>query len=561
MSNNFKNKILLSCLMIIALNAKSQFVTIEMPRQGTGINGLGPSVANVGPVSMIKDLDNSGVTPFAALTGADITNVTFKLVNQQYTGLTYTGLSTGLAFGAGPTTAVAALPQLPGQQTVEPVNLYQSLGAFAVAPGGPTDNYFTSHPTLFPGVGIITGATPISLARQNGAATVFTAAQVQYDQGITNNPAPVPSTFNSSTRYYYGNLVIEFNRFIKNPVIHLAGLGGSYFYLPIGVNPASDPNNWRRSRFTTELEGNYNMTALSGNSFFTVNNVAGVGSVTSSAVKPDGASVSTIPSASDPFDHLGAASGSIRINGTVRTIVLKVYMRGSDITDAVREFAWSAPGSASNNDPASLRNPLTGDIWLVAVSTEPTQLIPLGATGVQLTAALNNNDVQLKWKTETESNTSHFEIERSIDGRNFTSIANKNAAGTSTTTVNYDLVDPNMNAAAYYYRLKLVDIDGRYIYSNIATVRKFSGGVKAVRMFPNPAVSQVNLEFSNAKGNYVVSLYNQAGQEVSSQRTTINSTTQYITINRNSLAAGSYLVKVKNSDNNEVLFTEKVIMQ
>ena len=80
-------------------------------------------------------------------------------------------------------------------------------------------------------------------------------------------------------------------------------------------------------------------------------------------------------------------------------------------------------------------------------------------------------------------------------------------------------------------------------------------------MFPNPVVNQVNLEFSNAKGNYVVSVYNQAGQEVITQKTTITNTVQYVTINRNSLSGGSYIIRVRNTENSEVLFAEKMILQ
>lgn len=555
MSTNFKNKLLLFLLGMVTLNASSQFVTIELPRTGTGISGQGPSTANVGPISLVKDPENNGTANFETLMGTEITNVTFKLSNQQYTGLTYTGLSTGLVFAAGPTNAVALAPFLPGQQTVEPRDFYETFGSFLVAPGGPTANFYSSHPVVSPGVGIVTASSGGSPNKQNGAVTLFTAAQVQYDQGIGNNPAPVPTVFNSTTKYYYGDFTIQFNRYIANPVIHIAGLGGAYFYLPIGASPASDPNNWRRTHFTSQLEGPYNMTLLSGNSFFNVSS----GIIGNSAAKPDGASVSTTTSASDPFNHLGAASGSVRINGVHKTLVFKIYLKGSDITDPVREFAWSAPGSASNNDPATLRNPLTGDIWSVSVSTEPAQLIPLPATGLNLTAALNGNDVQLKWKTISEANSDKFEIERSTDGVNYSQIGVKQAAGYSTTESNYSHVDPNMTDNARYYRVKLVDFDGKASYSNVAIVRK-SGGIKGMKIFPNPVVNQLNLEFTNMKGSHTVSLYNINGQEVVRQVINVNSTVQYFTLVKNSLPAGSYIIKVKSDDNQET-YSEKVIFQ
>jgi hypothetical protein len=258
------------------------------------------------------------------------------------------------------------------------------------------------------------------------------------------------------------------------------------------------------------------------------------------------------------FDEIGAASGSIRINANVNTIRLRVYLRGSNAS----QFNWSAIGQpgAGQQVFGGTRNPFPGDIWSVSVSSQLSELITLPSTGVNLTAALNGNDVLLKWKTETEVNSDHFDIERSIDGRNFNVIGMKAAAGNSTTTINYDQVDPGMNASAYYYRLKLVDADGRFTYSNIAVVRK-AGNIKTVKMFPNPASSQVNLEFSNAKGNYVISVFNQAGQEVISQKNTITYGVQYVTINRNTLASGNYFVRVRSTESSEVLFAEKVVLQ
>jgi Secretion system C-terminal sorting domain len=559
MSTNFKNQLCLSFLLVASsLVAKSQLVTIEVPRTGVGAvsTTLGPSLADVGPVTMVKDLNNLGTSNFTPLAGAEVTTVTFKLANQQYTGLTYSNLGTGLSFGSTPTTAVIDPPQPAGVQMVGLRNVFASLGDYPSVPGGPTNSFYTSHPTV-PTTGTInTGAEalPGGLARQNGAAFLFTAAQVQYDGGIQNNPAPVPTAYSSTNKYYYGDLVVEFNRFVRNPVVHLAGLGGSYFYLPIGVADPGVPGNWKRTYFTTELQSNYSLQFLSGNGNL---QVAG-GNINNGAAKPDGASVAQTPDAGDPFTHLGAASGSVRVNGTYRTLVFRIYLRGADITDAATEFAWSAPGSASNNVPSTLRNPLTGDVWAISVSTEPTQLIPLPATGINLSASLTGSDVALSWKTLSELNSKHFDIERSTDGINFTKIGEKAATGYSVTDVNYSYADAGMNVSVYYYRLKLVDLDGKVSYSNIAAVRK--GSIKTIKVFPNPAVENLSVEFSNAKGSYTITVLNQAGQEVQNIKADISNTVQYVKINRNNVAAGMYYVRVKENNTGEVM-SEKVLIK
>jgi archaellum component FlaF (FlaF/FlaG flagellin family) len=238
--------------------------------------------------------------------------------------------------------------------------------------------------------------------------------------------------------------------------------------------------------------------------------------------------------------------------------VFRVYLRGADVTDAVREFAWSAPGTASNNDPGTLRNPLTGDIWQVSVSTEPPSLIPMPATGVNLSATLVGNDVNLIWKTLSEFNTNHFEVERSTDGVSFVRIGEKAAAGNSVSEKSYTYGDANITAAMYYYRLKMVDMDGKVAYSNVARVNK--SHIKTIKTFPNPVTDVINIEFASSKGSYTVTLVNQGGQEVKAVKADITNTTQYVRMDRGELPTGMYYVRVKDNASGQV-FAEKIIIK
>jgi hypothetical protein len=530
------------CLLISKISTGQ--TTLEMTtRNFVGSPALGPTANAIGPISF--ELDQSNNNSFSNPAPAQVLSITMSLANQFYTGLTYSNVSTGLTFGASPTTAVDA--NTPAVQQADPNDTYNLLGSFSAAVGGPANNMFTSNPfspvTVQSGTGIIAdGVFGPPANGANGAVGVFTAAQVLF------NTQGGPAVHNSATRYYYGDLVLTFNRFVANPVIHIAGLGGSYRYFPVTGTNQNDPAQWLSTYFTTELEvqPGLTITRMSGNQFF---NVSGT-NITNTSIAPNGASVPTVGGL---FQDLGAASGSFRINGApLRTVVLRVFLRGSDAS----QFPWS---TIQANVAGGNRNPFTGDVWWVSVSAGVEQLSPLPATGLLLNAVLSGNDVLLKWKTLSESNTDHFEIERSADGINFTQLAGKTAAGNSSIELSYDFTDPNMTGNIYYYRIKLVDFDGKVSYSNIAVVRK-AGSIKRITTFPNPAASQINLEFSNAKGNYTVSMYDQAGQEVHTQRVSIGYTVQYITINRKSLAAGSYFLRVIK-DNNSETFVEKVILQ
>lgn len=545
MSTKLKSVLPLICLVVSGSILKAQ--TVELVTGNfVGTPQFGPTTSNIGAAAMRRD--NSENNQFSNTPPAQACSVTFSLANQQYTNaaplnnmLNYSNISTGLVFGASPTTATGG-----ATQQVDPLDTYRLLGAYSQTPGGPTDNMFTAKFGGGAGTGIDADGIFSSPANDaSGSVVVFTAAQAQFERPAGGPP----STHNTATRYYYGDLKITLSRFVDHPVIHIAGLGGSYRYFPTtGTNP-NDPSQWLSCFFSTELEllGGFGITQLSGNANFSVvgNNIL------NSNATPNGASVNTVGGL---FNEFGAASGSISVNGPVRVLTFKVYLRGANAS----QFSWSAPASVV---AGSTRNPFTGDIWSVSVSAATDQLIPLPVTGMRLNAVLNSsNDVQLSWKTYSEIDSKEFEIQRSTDGINFTAIGNKAAAGNSAIELNYDFVDPNMQASVYYYRLKQYDINGNFAYSNIVPVRRASGTVKSVRVFPNPSAGQLNLEFSKAKGNYVISLISQSGQEVAVQRSVVNYDVQYITVNRNSLPAGSYILKVRNADSGEV-FNQNVVLQ
>ena len=97
----------------------------------------------------------------------------------------------------------------------------------------------------------------------------------------------------------------------------------------------------------------------------------------------------------------------------------------------------------------------------------PVELISFSAV---LNAA---NAVDLKWTTASEKNVSHFSIEKSLDGQNYSEAGVVFAYGNSSETLNYSFTDKDINtvkAGTIYYRLRSVDIDGTYEYSVIRTI-------------------------------------------------------------------------------------------
>jgi len=144
----------------------------------------------------------------------------------------------------------------------------------------------------------------------------------------------------------------------------------------------------------------------------------------------------------------------------------------------------------------------------------PLKLLSFGATR-------SNNTVSLTWQTADEVNTSHFTVQRSLDATNFTSIGNVTAKGTSAAINSYGFTDDvtSIKSGKIYYRLQMVDDDGRFTYSNTALVTILSNG-NFVVVYPNPAHNtttvslglpkedNINVRLLNTKGETVAVIFN-----------------------------------------------------
>jgi len=112
-----------------------------------------------------------------------------------------------------------------------------------------------------------------------------------------------------------------------------------------------------------------------------------------------------------------------------------------------------------------------------------------------------NGTVILSWETASENNNDFFEIERSENGKDFAAIGKIDAKGDSRDIVKYSFIDKMPINGTDYYRLKQVDFDGRYEYSNVVKIA-ISG--KELNVFPNPASDYINIENVENWGNVTI---------------------------------------------------------
>jgi hypothetical protein len=179
--------------------------------------------------------------------------------------------------------------------------------------------------------------------------------------------------------------------------------------------------------------------------------------------------------------------------------------------------------------------------------TTPLAILPVNLVNFTATK-MNNQQVQLKWTTETETNNKVFLIQRSGDGGTYATIGQVEGAINSSTALDYQWMDESPLKGTNFYRLEQVDLDGRSGFSGIQVVR--IGGEASLSVFPNP-VKDV-LTIVNPKGALIreVAVYNTSGVVLSKLAPMSTGSVQ---VQAGGWAAGVYLVKVFTDEGSQII--------
>jgi hypothetical protein len=166
--------------------------------------------------------------------------------------------------------------------------------------------------------------------------------------------------------------------------------------------------------------------------------------------------------------------------------------------------------------------------------------------------AIDNSFIRLDWATAIEIDNSGFEIERSKDGINFTTIGWKDGNGNSTEPKYYGFDDKTVSTGTtYYYRLKQIDFDGQFEYSNIvsASLSGNNGTFDVLEFLPNPTVYMTTLLItSGIPQDIKVTIYNAIGQKVQTGNHTLNVGENKVEFDVSMLAAGTYMATVTSGN-------------
>jgi len=223
-------------------------------------------------------------------------------------------------------------------------------------------------------------------------------------------------------------------------------------------------------------------------------------------------------------------------------------------------FTTFNAGKAANNSNVLLPLPTDGKTALFTLAGGQINLSidagivgpdnsTLPAEGLKLSALLSGNQVFLNWETLSEFDTDRFEVERSIiSSGGFVKMGTVNAAGNSVVKSDYSLQD---NAAAFqsssvlYYRVKLIDADGKYKYSNVVVVRLKSTSIK---VWPNPFTESVQVSVNTeSASNIQLRVSDLNGRTVFVQSAKLSRGMNQVNVQQpGTLASGQYILEVIN---------------
>ena len=176
---------------------------------------------------------------------------------------------------------------------------------------------------------------------------------------------------------------------------------------------------------------------------------------------------------------------------------------------------------------------------------------------VNFTGKKSKVGTELKWVTAFEKNIERFEIERSPDGREFTTIGRVESTGNSKSKVDYQFEDRSPIAGTNYYRLKQVGINGTSSYMDPITVDfSVDKNNMDLKLYPNPTVDEIYVSLEGLSGKFAVRIFNTAGYEVK------NSVVNYsgpVLQKVSDLQKGTYFIRVTDSNTNTLLAAGKFI--
>lgn len=204
----------------------------------------------------------------------------------------------------------------------------------------------------------------------------------------------------------------------------------------------------------------------------------------------------------------------------------------------VENIATATADGVYNGTSTNFTSRLSGFDAMISSFVLPVEL-------TSFTAKTDNKSTYLNWQTATEVNNDFFSIEHSLDGISFTKIAEIKGNGTTNIDQNYSYIHLNPANKLNYYRLKQVDFDGAFEYSETRVIQLEK--TNSIGIFPTLASNKITMDRGVHNTNeMIIHIYNIAGQLVLTQ--TLPAKTSTITLNITDFHLGTYFVKTQDKE-------------
>lgn len=166
------------------------------------------------------------------------------------------------------------------------------------------------------------------------------------------------------------------------------------------------------------------------------------------------------------------------------------------------------------------------------------------------TASLNDKDIILNWKTASETNNYGFEVQKSKDGVNYLTLGFVKGQGNTSSGASYSYIDRGTEGKNYY-RLKQIDFDGSFSYSNVVETENYTvTGYRLYQNYPNPFNPITRISFNMAvAGEAELSVYNSLGEKVGTLlKSNISAGKHSVDFNAEGFSSGVYIYELRTSD-------------
>jgi hypothetical protein len=230
----------------------------------------------------------------------------------------------------------------------------------------------------------------------------------------------------------------------------------------------------------------------------------------------------------------------------------------------VEQSGYSNPFYSNiSSDPLLINSGGVNDPFSMAVSSLGISSVALPVKFLGFNVIKKNNDGLLTWQIENESSTTdRYEIERSLNGVDFKKVYSVAAKNNGRSSNSYDLTDLNLpalrSAGIFYYRIKQVDKDGKFLYTGVKNLRLTTKSM-VVAIYPNPIKNFANLTIDLVQdANATVTINDASGKQIQNIEMSLFKGANIKKINMGTLAAGSYILQVQTADQTETIPVVKI---